>query len=397
MAGCMGYRTPMLDPNSATTGNPLPPTSPADDAGPGAVAKDASVVSTKDVAAKDAALPDATGDAPTRDDAASPDAAPKDAPSPDATGDAPTRKDAASPDAAPKDAPSPDAAARDAASDGPTRDGATDPTRDSAGRDARTDASCTPGEAYVLVLGGDDYLYRFDPSKLALALTSPAPVSCATTRVDGDDSLNSMTVSPIGPAYISNHSGNICLVDLTTMRAQSTGFDPASISYSSFGMALLPDNSPSRQTLYVSVQSLLSTGPDTLERIDLGTYAPTPIGAVKPVGDYEQDLPSAELTAGPNGELYGFAVGPESSKLLTIDPSTATALDVINVDKGFTEASFALVSWQGAFYLFVGNADSKSPNYGGCEVYRYVKGDSQVTDLGPLGVAIIGAGVASCQ
>ena len=162
-------------------------------------------------------------------------------------------------------------------------------------------------------------------------------------------------------------------------------------------MALLPDNSPSRQTLYVSVQSLLSTGPDTLERIDLGTYAPTPIGAVKPVGDYEQDLPSAELTAGPNGELYGFAVGPESSKLLTIDPSTATALDVINVDKGFTEASFALVSWQGAFYLFVGNADSKSPNYGGCEVYRYVKGDSQVTDLGPLGVAIIGAGVASCQ
>jgi len=309
--------------------------------------------------------------------------------SPDATGDRTT----------------PDAAARDTANDPPTRDSPADPTRDSHGRDVRTAANCSSGEEYILVLGNDENLYRFDPS--TLSLTSLAPVSCGTTDPTGsvsrNRSLNSMTVSPIGPAYISNQSGNLCLVDLTTMRAQSTGFDPAPISYSPYGMALLPDTSPAGQTLYISVQSPISqstelpSGPDTLERIDLSTYARTAIGTVKPVGDYEQDLPSAELTAGPNGELYGFAVGPESSKLLTIDPSTATALDVINVDKGFTEASFALVNWQGAFYLFVGDADPSSSSYGGCEVYRYVKGASQVENLGRLGVAIIGAGVATCQ
>jgi hypothetical protein len=264
----------------------------------------------------------------------------------------------------------------------------------------RTAASCSPGGEYVLVLGDDETLYRFDPS--TLALTSLAPVSCATTSPYAyDNSLNSMTVSPLGPAYISNQSGNLCLVDLATMRAQSTAFNPASISDRPFGMALLPDTSPAGQTLYVSVQSPINpytelpSGPDTLERIDLSTYALTAIGTVKPVGDYEQDLPSSELTAGPNGELYGFAVGPIVSKLLTIDPSTATALDVINVDKGFPEASFALVSWQGAFYLFVG--DASATRAGGCEVYRYVKGDSQVTDLGQLRVAVIGAGVATCQ
>jgi hypothetical protein len=269
----------------------------------------------------------------------------------------------------------------------------------------RIATNCTPGEPYVLVLGEDETLYRFDPS--TLALTSLASVSCASTKPTGsaaqNSGLNSMTVSPIGPAYISNQSGNLCLIDLTTMRPQTTGFDPASISYRPFGMALLPDSSPAGQTLYVSAQSSQinpstgsPSGPDTLERIDLGTYALTPIGTVKPVGDYEQDLPSAELTAGPNGELYGFAVGPEVSKLLTIDPSTATAFDVINVNEGFQQASFALVNWQGAFYLFVGNASS-TRSVVGCDVYRYVKGDSQPTYRGQLGVAIIGAGVAACQ
>jgi len=207
---------------------------------------------------------------------------------------------------------------KDAATDLAPKDGRPDLASDTQGNDARS--SCPAGTPYILVLGltlgVEENLYRFDPSSLALARLGP--VSCPATTLNGDSSLNSMTVSPIGPAYLSNHAGNLCLVDLTTLRVRSTLFDPASTSYNAFGMALIPDKSPAGQSLYISVQSPLNRltglpgGPDTLERVDLGTYAAKVIGTVRPVGDYEQDLPSAELTAGPNGELYGFAVGPAS-------------------------------------------------------------------------------------
>ncbi|HEY5281324.1 MAG TPA: hypothetical protein VIM14_00910 [Polyangia bacterium] len=40
--------------------------------------------------------------------------------------------------------------------------------------------------------------------------------------------------------------------------------------------------------------------------------------------------------------------------------------------------------------------DTRSSGVSSAEVYRYRKGNSQVTSLGTLGVGIIGAGVAAC-
>jgi len=69
------------------------------------------------------------------------------------------------------------------------------PTSPPLARDASADLAsartCPAEKNYVLVLGNDGQLYRFDAS--TLALTSLATVDC------GDEGLNSLTVSPIGP------------------------------------------------------------------------------------------------------------------------------------------------------------------------------------------------------
>jgi hypothetical protein len=242
--------------------------------------------------------------------------------------------------------------------------------------DVRPLASCPSGERFVLVLGGDGRLYRFD--SFSLALTNLATVSCVSQ-------LNSLTVSPIGPAYISSMGGDLCSVDLTTFKSTLTTFSPLLVGTSSYGMALLPDNSAAGQTLYIAVNGGPGTNVNHLKRINLTTYALTSIGDISPA------VPSAELTAGPNGELYGFAVGTTESLLLNVDPQTASAIDVTHVPAGYSYAAFALVYWQDGFYLFLSDSQAQQSS-----VYHYRKGDAQVTTVGTVNASIIGAGVAAC-
>ena len=278
---------------------------------------------------------------------------------------------------------------RDAASNPPARDARVDLWVD-AGRAQDQDGRqpllrCRPGELYVLVLGTDDQLYRLDTT--TLGLTALAPVSC------GSSGLNSMTVSPVGLAFISGQSGDLCRVDLATFTVTRTSFDPAAVGNQAFGMALLADATPAGQSLYIASMDALFT--NMLSRIDLLGYRLTTIGPILPT------VPWAELTAGPNGELYGFAIGPDSSLLLNIDPTTGSAIDVTTVPAGYSAAAFGLVYWQGEFYLFVGpSPNSPLPGFGtpvNAEVYRYRKGDARVAHIGTLPVGIIGAGVAACR
>jgi hypothetical protein len=243
--------------------------------------------------------------------------------------------------------------------------------------DGRPLASCSSGDHFVLLLGDDGRLYRFD--SFNLALTTLATVSC------GSQTLNSLTVSPIGPAYISSSTGDLCSVDLTTLKSTLTTFSPLLVEMSSYGMALLPDSSAAGQTLYIAVNGGAGTTVNHLKSINLTTYALTSIGDIAPA------VPGAELTAGPNGELYGFAVGSKESLLLNIDPKTASAIDVTHVPAGYDYASFALIYWQDGFYLFLADTGQTRS-----AVYHYHKGDAQVTTVGTVNASIIGAGVAAC-
>ena len=363
LTGCLGYRTPMNDRNAGKH-----PASPfAKDAGAAPTQEDAPVdildrYPGADLSAKD--LPaDLTKDLPA-----------------DLAKDLPAgllERDLAA-----------DLRGKDVLPDVPNGDGRVDRapdlaqadlTPDSGHADASPLADCKPGDPYVLVLGANKKLYRFDPSTLALG--ELASVEC------GGGNLNSLTASTRGPAYISSQSGDLCTVELANFTSALTAFDPARVSGSAFGMALLSDDSPTGQTLYIAAQD--ASFNNRLERIGLTKYDLTDIGPILPT------VPWAELTAGPAGELYGFAIGTSSSQLLNIDPQTGSAIDVTTVPAGYNGATFALVYWQGDFYLFVGPASSSGTS--SAEVYRYRKGNAQVTYLGALPMGIIGAGVAACQ
>jgi hypothetical protein len=272
--------------------------------------------------------------------------------------------------------PWPTNAASDASEDRPA-----DHKTDSTQRETNFLGTCTIGEPYVLLLGWDGVLYRYDPD--SFSLTSLANVRC------GHSSLNSMTVSSIGPAYISNHDGELCMVDLSTFTVTQTPFDNDLVDEYPFGMALLPDDSPAGQTLYISSQN--QSVSNLLARIDLSTYALTQIGPILP------NAPWAELTAGPNAGLYGFSIAPDESQLLNIDPKTAVAIDITMVPAGYVQSTFALVYWKDDFFLFIGPGGVYATMLPKSEVFRYHKGDSTVTSVGTFGLPIIGAGVAKCQ
>lgn len=244
------------------------------------------------------------------------------------------------------------------------------------GADARARQTCSPAQQYVLGLGSNDRLYRVDLAKLTL--TQLADVDCR-----GAD-LNSLTVAPGGPAYVSTAGGDLCLVDLATFRVDTTMFAPAAVGGSPFGMALLPSTSAtSGYALYLAVRDTLFG--NRLYRMDIATGVLSEVGPILPSVDW------AELTAGPDGSLYGFSPGATQSLLLDIDATTGSAIDVTTVPAGFEYAAFALVYWQDAFYLFIGPAGpSSEPG----KVFRYRKGDTTVSQIGTLPVPLIGAGVA---
>lgn len=246
-------------------------------------------------------------------------------------------------------------------------------------------AMCRRGEDYILVLGTDDSLYRFYPDTLVMVRIGET--SCGTPGY----SLNSLTVSPQGPAYISNNYGELCKVDLESFTATSTSFNAAAVSNQHYGMALVPDDAPAGQTLYIAVTF---DGGNTLARVDLTNYAVTAVGPVVIRRDGgTESRPDVELTAGSNGELFGFSLGRTQSLLLTIDPETGEAIDVSQIPAGASNASFALVDWHGTLYVFLGNANDSV----GAFVYTYRKGDVAVSSVGTLDVDILGAGVARCR
>jgi hypothetical protein len=360
LPACMGLRTPLEGAGSRADGGPaLGPDVP------GAIPE----VGTFDVAvARREAGPEAR---PT-----------------DATPD--LRKLDAAPDVARGDGGA-DLPPRDANPDRGSADASSDLGRPDVPPTIRRLADCASGQLIILALGEDDTLYRFEPS--TWQLRSIVQVGC------GRSGLNSLTTFPDGHVYISNQSGQLCDLDLVSLDISLTPFNPSTIgSNITYGMALLPDASPNGQALYISANSrdAPDSGPglqNDLWRVDTGTYKATRIGRV------DQSASAIELTSGSRGELYGFAVSTPTSLLLTIDPKTAAAIDVTVVPAGYAASAFALVSWQEDFYLFIGGTNGipvPGALLGSADVYRYHRGATDVTLEGSLGIAIIGAGVATC-
>lgn len=244
--------------------------------------------------------------------------------------------------------------------------------------------ACTSGQPAVLVLSGNNEggLYWFHPDTLGLGRIGT--LSCGT-----NGELNSLAALPAGPAYVSNVRGEICTVDLTTRAASPTSFDAGLVSNQQYGMAVVPDSVPAGETLYIAVRSAGQA--DTLARVDLSTFALTPIGPI----EFHQDggtqpCSGIELTASAQGGLYGFGVATDPALLLAIDPETGNAVKVAEVPVA-NPGGFALVEWQGTIYLFFAEAGAR-----GSTVFTFRSGDAQVSRIGAIDIAVIGTGVAFC-
>jgi hypothetical protein len=242
--------------------------------------------------------------------------------------------------------------------------------------------NCTVGEPYVLVLGQDEMLYRFEPE--TFSLTAVTAVRC------GEGLVNSMTTTPRGPVYFSSDRGDLCAIDMKTLQITQTPFDSTLVGRKSYGMALLPDDSPAGQSLYVAGRKA-DDGLLVLSRIDLTTYAPTEIGSFPP------ELLNVELTLGPDGGLFGLAIDLDRSWLVDIDPETGTTVDVSAVSNGYPISAFALVAWQEGFYFFLRPGGKLAMFYYFSDVFRYRLGDAEATTVGTFGLPIVGAGVAVCR
>ena len=246
--------------------------------------------------------------------------------------------------------------------------------------------ACTSGEPYVLVVSGNNEggLYRFYPDTVSLVRIGT--LSCGTTVSE----LNSLAGLPVGPAYVSNGRGELCVVEPTTFVASLTTFDAGVISNHPYGMAMLPDNVPAGETLYIAVKS---TGQaDTLARVDLSTFGLTTVGPIQLHQDGgTQPCAGIELTAASNGGLYGFSVDTDPALLLAIDPKTGDAVKMAEVPVT-NPGGFALVEWQGTIYLFFAESGAR-----GSTVFTFRNGDTRVSPIGGIDTAVIGTGVALCH
>lgn len=246
-------------------------------------------------------------------------------------------------------------------------------------------ASCPSGTPYVLLLSGfgEGDLYRFHPDTRALARI--ASVACGRPASE----LNSLTASALGPIYVSNLVGDLCLVDPVTFATSSTRFDAAAVANIPYGMALLPEAVPAGQVLYLALRTAGQA--DKLTRVDLSGFERTVVGPIGLEQDASTKLYSdVELTGGSRGRLYGFAATATPPVLLAIDPGTGHATVMAEVPIG-TPGGFALVEWQGLVYLFLAEAGNRRST-----VYTYRDGDARVSLIGTIDVAVIGAGVTVC-
>jgi hypothetical protein len=226
-------------------------------------------------------------------------------------------------------------------------------------------------------------LYRFHPDTRALARI--ATVSCGSPATE----LNSLTASTLGPIYVSNLAGELCVVDPSTFATSSTRYDAAAAGNIPYGMALLPEPVSAGQVLYLALRG--AGQPDELARVDLASFERTLVG---PLG-LRQDASTTpysdvELTGGTRGQLYGFAATATPPVLLTIDPGSGNATAMAAVPVG-RPGGFALVEWHGILYVFFAEAGARSST-----VYTYHAGDLQVSRVGTIDVAVIGAGVTVC-
>jgi hypothetical protein len=252
------------------------------------------------------------------------------------------------------------------------------PTGDGGPGDGTNADGCSAESKLIYTIDENNTLATFDP--VSKTFNNLGELNCPASL---GASPFSMGIDRNAGAYVLFNSGELFKVDTTSLACTQTAWQ-GSLSLQVFGMGFSTDVAGgTTDTLFIAGGFGPTDPTSSLNRLDVNTFSPTPVGTVN-------DWP--ELTGTGDAELWGFF------------PSTTNPrIDQLNKTNGAAMQSFPLQSLNGmpqawAFAFFGGN------------FYVFLMRDNEsattvheVNDVGAItdsittnGRTIVGAGVSTC-
>lgn len=236
--------------------------------------------------------------------------------------------------------------------------------------------ACDAGK-YVYLMTAEKAMLRFDPTSLRTEFLGA--IDCAT-----DSTTNSMAVDRQGNAWVGFHSGEIFRVSTETLDCEPSGYAPAQLGWSSFGMAFVADSAGSAaETLFLAEGGPVDpvfAGIGRVERDQL---------RLRSVGAFRAPIEGrwCDLTGSGEGRLFALCPGAPT-RLAEVDKATAVTVSVTELPfKDVT--AFALAHWAGDFIVFTATD-------GGSRVDSVRPGEGSLRIVESMDYVVVGAGVSTC-
>ncbi len=241
--------------------------------------------------------------------------------------------------------------------------------------------NCTDAAITLIYLFSDlGELLSFDPA--TLTLTDIGKVDCPTNATP-----NSMAVDHLGVAYANFVAyegstltqGEIWKLSTANAKCTSTSYSPQ-FNFLKFGMGFVGDNDGG-ENLYIANTEVSQA---TLARVILPSMKLELEGTLNP------PVANCELTGRSDGQLFAFCIQNGGSRLVQVDPQTATVVAEDKLTVGNTSNSFAFAFWGGKFWIFTGVTGQ------GSSITEYDPATHSETLVKTTSQTIVGAGVSTC-
>jgi hypothetical protein len=252
--------------------------------------------------------------------------------------------------------------------DGPTPDG----------NNSNTDG-CSDAAKLIYVVDENNTLSTFDPTTKTFndkgQLSCPASIGATPF---------SMGIDRNAGAWVLFNSGELFQVNTDTLACTSTNWTSQG-GLLVFGMGFSTDIAGgTTDTLFIAGGFGPTDPTSALNKLDLGSMAPTPVGTV-------QDWP--ELTGTGDAELWGFFPSETSPRIAQLDKTSGTALQTFPLGSlSGMPMAWAFAFFGGDFYVFLMRSNESSTT-----VHQVNGQTGAISGATPTGTRrIVGAGVSTC-
>jgi hypothetical protein len=195
----------------------------------------------------------------------------------------------------------------------------------------------------------------------------------------------SMGIDRDASAYVLFSSGELFKVDTTTLACSPTAWQPFQGGLAVFGMGFSTDVAGGTSDTLFIAGGLGPTDPtSSLNRLDVTSMAPTPVGTV-------QDWP--ELTGTGDAELWGFFPSNTAPRIAKIDKTNGSELQTFALPTlAGMPMAWAFAFFGGDFFVFLMRANESSTT-----VHQVNGMTGAIVGATPTNTRrIVGAGVSTC-